>query len=223
MKWVFILSIFVYAVPGGSDPRVFDSIEFSGLKFLSKQTIAVKSGITAAEGKKLAADTEKIKGYLSKEPLVATYKLIDKKNVLTIIVREREPRYVVAVKKAKGLILFEVDASFVPFSAEIHRQDVPLVIVSQGDLDGAHFSRNAVKVFELLERIRAVPLWSEIQSVELRDDGLLDIQLKLRPTVFTVTSEDSEFKRLAAAAGWCDTTGRYPARMYVRSDFTVIR
>jgi hypothetical protein len=223
MKWVLILTFCLYAVPGGSDPRVFDSIEFSGLKYLSKQTIAVRCGITVTDGKKLAADIEKIKGYLSKEPLAATYKLIDKKNVLTIIVREREPRYVVAVKKTKETVLFEVDASFVPFSAEIHRQDVPLVIIGQGDLDGAYFSRNAVKVFEMLERFRSAPLWAEIQSVELRNDGLLDVQLKLRPTVFTVSSEDSEFKRLTAAAGWCDTTGRYPARMYIRSDFTVIR
>jgi len=54
-------------------------------------TRVVGSAGISASGGKIVADPVKINEYLRKETLLSTYKLIDKKNSLTIVVSEREP------------------------------------------------------------------------------------------------------------------------------------
>lgn len=215
-----ILVLSGYGVYGAE--RIFDSIEFTGLSYLNKNKIAVMCGIKANQSKKLIADVDIIKGYLSKEPLVLSFKLIDKKNVLSINVKEREIRHIAAVKRGAKTAICELDADYVPFSAELHRQDLPLVICSESDMEKGRFGRRMIGVFGLLDRFRNDKLWVELETVELLSDGYLEIKLKNRPTLFSVEAEDDAVKRMKAAAGWCDTNGKYPARLLIRNECTVI-
>jgi hypothetical protein len=203
--------------------RVFDSIDFTGLAYLNKNKIAVMCGIKANQEKKLIADVDIIKGYLSKEPLVSSFKLIDKKNVLSINVKEREIRHIAAVRKGGRISFYELDGEYIPFSAELHRQDLPLVICDESDMVKGGFGRRVKDVFSLLDGFRGDQLWAEIESVELLGDGFLEVKLKNRPTLFVIDPAEREMKRLKAAAAWCDANGRYPARLVIRNEFTVIQ
>jgi hypothetical protein len=215
-----LLILSAYSAYGAE--RIFDSIEFTGLTYLNKNKIAIMCGIKANQSKKLTADVDIIKGCLSKEPLVLSFKLIDKKNVLSINVKEREIRHIAAVKRGAKTALYEIDGDYIPFSSELHRQDLPLIICAESDMEKSRFGRRMIEVFGLLDRFRSDKLWAELETVELLRDGFLEVKLKNRPTLFTVEAEERAVQRLKAAAGWCDANGKYPVRLMIRNEFTVI-
>lgn len=203
--------------------KLYDAIEFQGLKLLSKESIATTAGVFM-QGGKFAADPAKIEEALKKEALVRTFKLIDKNNRLTIVVSEREIRYLVAVESQGRTRIVELDETFTVASRMIHRSDLPLVVLSDPDVSASGISRRAQECLLFVDSLRKKsPIWKELESVTLRSDGLIDVMLRGRSVIFTTTLDLEGFQRLSAAAGWCDRMSRYPARMFIRNEFTVAR
>ena len=217
-----IAALFVCAGSLAAAPRTFDTIEFKGLKLLRKEAIAAGAGITASGGK-IIADPVKINEFMHKETLVANYKLIDKKNSLTIVVSEREPKFNIALDRAGKTVLCEIDSNYSVISYAIHRSDLPLVGIVQADFDLKRFSARARGCFDLLERVKKTAIGNEIERVTLRSDGFLDLKLRKRPTVFTLDCLDESMSKVQSAAGWCDAKGKYPEHLMVRGNIAVIR
>jgi len=215
------LMIFIVA-PAFASPRTFDTIEFKGLKLLKKEAIASGSGISASGGK-IVADPVKINEYLRKETLLSTYKLIDKKNSLTIVVSEREPKFNIALDRTGKTVLCEIDSNYSVISYTIHRSDLPLVEIGQADFDGKRFSVRARGCFDLLERVKKTAIGNEMERAALRSDGFLDLKLRKRPTVFTLDCLDESMSKVQSAAAWCDAKGKYPEHLMVRGNIAVIR
>jgi hypothetical protein len=221
-KILISIAALMIAVPVAASPRTFDTIEFKGLKYLKKEAIASGSGITVSGGK-IIADTAKISEFLRKETIISTYKLIDKKNSLTIVVSEREPKFNVAVDRGGKILLCEIDLNYSIISYNLHRSDLPLVEIRPADFDSKRFSARARGFFDLLERAKKTALWNEVERAALRDDGFLDLKLRRRPTVFTLECLDESMMKVQSAAGWCDAAGRYPLHLMVRGNIAVVK
>ncbi len=206
-----------------SAPKVYAGILFKGLSSISKESIIRGAGIYA-KGSGIVADVSLIEEYLKSESLVKSYKLIDKNNRLLIVVDEKNVRYVAGIVKDGVRRFIEIDESLSLVSRRVHRGDVPVVLVSDRDVSGNRFIGMAKECLTVLEQLRKTsPLWREIESVELRDDGFAEVMLRGRPTIFTTHVDIEGFARVAAAAGWCDRASRWPARCEIREEFTVIR
>ncbi|HEY1405389.1 MAG TPA: hypothetical protein VF857_02145, partial [Spirochaetota bacterium] len=137
---------------------------------------------------------------------------------------ERNIAYTVGIEKEGRRSFVEIDESFSVVSHQIHRGDLPVILIPEKDVEGKRFSPRMVQCLTVLESLRKTsPLWREIESVELLDDGMADVTLRGRPTVFTANADMAGFASLAAAAGWCDRNSKRPARLVLREDFTVIR
>jgi hypothetical protein len=218
--WALTLCICFHAHAGLT---AYDGIDFRGLKILSRDAIMNAAGMTMLKGKYIV-DRGRIDEYLGKETLVRSYKLIDKNNRLIIVVDEREIRYLVGVRKGELSRFVEVDGSLMTVSDRVHRGDVPLIMVDRADIEGNSFSKR-VRVFVSLltsARVRG-RMAGEIESVQLNDDGTMYLTLRGRPTLFVATANEAGFMRCAAVAGWCDKMRRYPSRLLIRDEFSVIR
>lgn len=222
---IAVFSAVLALMPGVADasPKGYKGIAFKGLSSLSKESIIRGTGIYM-KGNVVVADNSAIEDYLRAESLVKSYKLIDKNNRLLIVVEEKNVRCIVGIRKDGICRFMETDESFSPVSRRIHRSDVPVVIVSDKDVEGNSFTGQALRCLTILERLRkSSSLWREIESVELLDDGSAEVTLRGRPTIFNTSVDDDGFARVGAAAGWCDRSSRWPVRCAIREEFTVIR
>ena len=205
--------------PARAEIREYDRVDFGTLHWLPTGEIVLGAGI-ARRGNRIVVDTGKLENYLSKESMVKSYKLIDKNSVLRVLVSEREPLCTVALKAKNRTVLCTVDGDGrVISTGRSYRIDAPLVTAYAGESKGLPAPvQNLIAVFgELKKR----PLWRELGQVTLRQDGLCDVLLKGRPTVFTAGADFASFVKIEALAGRFDSEGRYPRTVSIRDGFAV--
>ena len=200
--------------------REYDRVDFGPLHWLSKGEIILGGGIIRRENR-ILADLTKLESYLSKESMVKSYKLIDKNSVLTILVSEREPACTVALRTKNRTLLCEADRDGRLISiGRSYSLDAPLVSASA--LEGQPAVPSGVKsLIGVFGDLKKRAIWRELGQITLRQDGMFDVLLKGRPTVFTVSGDFSSFLKLEAVAGQLDRSGRYPKSVHVRDSFAV--
>ena len=222
MRFAAVIAALFIALPfaARADVREYDRVDFGPLHWLSKGDIILGGGILRRENR-ILADRARIEAYLSKESMVKSYKLIDKNNVLTILVSEREPACTVALRIKNRTILCEADRDGrLISSGRSYSVDAPLVTAFA--LEGQLSLPAAVKSLVLqFGELKKRPLWHELGQITLRGDGLYDVLLKGRPTVFTVSGEYSSFAKLEAVVAQLDRSGRYPKSVVMRDSFAV--
>ena len=201
--------------------REFDGVEFGPLHYMSKGEIALGGGI-ARNGAKIVIDKAKLESYLSKETMVRSYKLIDKNNVLTILVSEREPAFTVVLRGKNRTVICETDRSGRIISAgRSYRNDAPLIVAPVPDSQSQGLPPSVTGLIGVLNDVKKRALWRELGQITLLADGRCSVLLKNRPTVFTVGADDGQFSRLEALACQLDRSGRYPRTAVIRDMMAV--
>jgi hypothetical protein len=212
--------LFSFASAASGALREFDRVDFGPLHWLSKGDIILGAGITRRENR-ILVDRAKLEGYLSKESMVKSYKLIDKNNVLTILVSEYEPLCAVALKAKNRTVLCEADQGGRIVSAgRVHRKDAPLIVVQAGE-QGSALPAKVQSLIAVFGELKKRSIWRELGQITVRQDGMCDVLLKSRPTVFALSGDYGSFVRLEAVAGQIDRAGRYPKSVVVRDAFAV--
>jgi hypothetical protein len=204
--------------------RLFKSVHFQGLKTLSKLDLARDAGMKSYEGQ-IAVDLDLLEKTLKNESVIRKYKLIDKNNILTIIVSEYSPEYVFFISGGSQNFFCEVDREFRIISrGKLHVSKTPVIILDGGALDGKKIRKEystAINLF--MKQIRNNELGSQLKQVDFSTAGLIRVTLNGRRTEFVMSAERPEYERLGMAVGYLDAIKRYPATLDVRGRLAVIR
>ena len=220
---LFLSCILIDKVQAAPQSRIFETIEFKGLFQLSKAEIASKAGIMMQD-KHFVVDMARLEKSLGEESMIKQYKLIDKKNALTIIVSERESVQTVAVVMIERTLLCETDEQGRLIAAgRAYKKEGPLLILGSDDFANNHFSSRALHLMTLLKQMQKNALWRQMGSVEIRTDGQLTILMNGRPTVFTMCADAENIPLLEAVLSQLDRGGIYPPSADLRNGFAVLK
>ncbi len=198
-------------------------VEFKGLKYLTPREIMEQVRMAQHNGM-MRIDTASLKEVLAKTAMVRTgsFTVLDEKLIITLI--EREPAHVCAVVKGNETIPFELDDTFTVVSVRnIHRLNVPIVILTEEDLIRGQLSARAIEFFNRLSLLKKhhAEVYRELSEVKFRPDGGYEIRLKGRKTKITV--QDSAFSTLKYIVSAIDEKRYYPRTLWVSSGFAVIK
>ncbi len=198
-------------------------VEFKGLKYLSPREIMEQVRFVK-NNEMMRIDMTSLKEVLAKTAMVRASSIAVFEEKLIVTVTEREPAHVCAVVKANETITFELDDSLSVVSVRnIHRSDVPVVVLQEEDLPGGKLSARAIELFKGLSVLKKhhAELYRELSEVKFRPDGVYEIRLKGRNTKIIV--QDSAFSTLKYIVSALDEKKYYPGTLWVGSGFGVIK
>jgi hypothetical protein len=198
-------------------------VEFKGLKYLTARELMEKVRFTK-ENDLLRVDADSLKDALAKNPMVRTSSISIVGEKLMVRIVEREPAYVCAVVKGRETIPFELDASYAVISVRnVHRTDVPMVILEEEDFSGGRLSARALDFFGSLSRLQKnlAGVYREISEVRFLSHEAYEIRLKGRRTKIVV--RDGAFTTLKYILSALDEKKYYPNALWVGPSFGVIK
>ena len=223
---VLFLVIAVFAGPGRADRdvREFSGIEFRGLDLLSRYDIIGGVAMKSTE-KGILVDMESLREALGKNLMVDESRIDISSGALVITVRERSPRYLLAVRRGEEVIPFHADERFSIVSVRsVYLTDRPLIIVNDNEIRGGAISPMVREFLIDLERMTSKHrnLFKEITQITLKNDNMLEIFLKGRNTRIIMPRERDHITALRYLISFFDGAGVYPGTLRVGKDYGVI-
>jgi hypothetical protein len=216
------------AGPGGraaGDVRLVGSVEFHGLKSLGSREIL--SGVPhRVRGDGVVLDVDAMKDALGKNPYVRDFTMRKEGNKLVVEVQEREPAFILAIKKGRAVTAVEVDGSLRVLSVNHARgRDVPVVLVNGAGMSDGGLSKRLESVLGMLAEINLgkLAVYREIEEIDLTDYPHASILLRGRRTAFKVRARERDFMRLNYLAGFLDGAGWYPREAFDCGGFVVMK
>lgn len=207
------------------DVRLVGSVEFHGLKSLASREIL--NGVPhRVQGDGVVLDVDAMRDALRKNPYVRDFTMRKEGNKLVVEVQEREPAFIVAIKKGRAVTAVEVDGSLRVLSVNHARgRDVPVVIVGGAAMSGKGLSERLEAVLGMLGEINRgrLAVYREIDEIDLTDYPYASILLRGRRTTFKVRVREQDLLRLNYLAGFLDGAGWYPREAFDCGDFVVLK
>jgi hypothetical protein len=225
MTTAISLLAFIALMAGASyaqrDVRRVKSIEFRGLKYISRNEIAGRMS-AKAEGSGLVVDVDSIRTALGEHPVVKSFQISEDEGRIVISVTEKSLSFIVAVRRERGPVLIELDENLKAVSAgTIHASDRPLIIIESGDIVNGELSQ-AMKAFIagiISIEEKNIPVMKEISEIGFADGDMITVLLKGRRTKFYLKPNEEQFKRMNYFAGYLDSVRRYPAVMRILDNY----
>lgn len=220
-----LICIMSHNVVAKNDLMVVGSVEFQGLKYLSKFELAERGGIKSGSGG-LVVNKETLVSMLSTEPLVKSYQLQQKNKALIIKIEERNILAVIALTRDSGLYLADLtdDLQICPVN-RVRAFDKPLVHLPVASINDSGISESFKKDLKLwLDVSRAYPeLYGEISDCWFQTDGRVKLKLHKRPTEFVLEYKLAAFDRLNALVALLDAGKNYPGLLLINEDRTLYK
>ncbi len=200
-------------------------IEFKGLRYLSRYEV-LKQVPYRVDGDALVIDLGTLGESLGKMPLIKKYSISEEGDRLTVVIEENVPAYVVVLDRDDALVPVELDAGMrVLSTGTIHAVEKPIIVAAAGDLAGGKPSPRLRKALEMLSELEknGMPVYREIEEIDMSGHPRLRVLLKGRRTVFTLEIDRGSFQALNALVGYLDAARYYPARSEVRPGAAVLK
>jgi hypothetical protein len=194
------------------DIKIFNSIEFRNINYLSKYEI-IDSANIGTRGKALLVDMNLLEKILNDMPLVKSFRIIENSQRLIIDIVEKRPAFLLSVRDGGKNTIVELNNEYHIISANrAHLLDLPLIIIPQEDVKGG---KNFTRLKMMLEtiyalQIKSLPVMKEIIEIDFLDGLRIEVMLKSRRTVFSIKPDIDGFKKLNYAAGYFDRIKYYP-------------
>ncbi len=223
---VMLLAILVFTGSGSAnrEMREVSGIEFRGLNILSRYDIIGGVAIRATE-KGILVDMHSLKEALDKNLMVAESRIEETSGGLMITVRERVPRYLLAVRRGDEVIPFHADERFSIVSVRsVFLADRPLIIVDDREIKGGRLSQRVREFLVDMERMTSehAEILKEISQISIKNDNMLEIFMKGRNTRIIVPGERNHITALRYLISFFDGAGIYPLTLRVGKDYGVI-
>jgi hypothetical protein len=221
---VLLLFIASASLTAQDSDKIFDSIHFKGLKTLSKLEIAKKAQMKSQNGK-IAVNMKRLHTILKSETVIKQYKIIDKDNILTIMITEYSPEYIIFITGRNRNIFCEVDKNFKIISAgRLHTTTEPLFILHITAVENESIKKEYQDLMlKALDKVSNSRVKNQVKQLDISHAGSLKVTLKGRRTVFILPDNTFEFEKLEAAVAYLDATGRYPLTLDLRGRMAVVR
>ncbi len=188
------------------------SLEFQGLKYLTRYEI-IASVEARAENDGIVIDVDGLRDFLRSSAYVKSFTLKEERDRIVITVIENEPAFVLALKKNGTILTVEMDDNLLLIpSKEMHGFDRPVIIVPQEEMGVGGLSRRIKNMLSLLAEAKksGLPLYREIDEIDMSNGPMASIRLRGRGTRFTVEMDRDHLYALNSIAGYLDAARRYP-------------
>ncbi|MBN1499194.1 MAG: hypothetical protein JW982_03510 [Spirochaetes bacterium] len=223
MRKAFLFIILsISAVIYADNMKTADSIEFEGLKNISRNDI-VFYGQIGLKNNKIVYNEKILLNYLDNESLIKKYKLIDKNNTLCIIVEEHIPDFCILIETGSGNRLAVLNADSSVISTDRAASDIPVIIVSEEYFKNSSPADELMENLELYREIRGkYKIWNQIQTLKIEFDSLR-IRCFNRRTDFIIENSASGFYKLNNIVAYLDRIEFYPEKLNLKKNLTVIK
>jgi hypothetical protein len=194
------------------DVKKVSSIEFRGLKYLSRYEI-INAASAKIEREGIVIDVDGLREYLKSSPYVKSFRVKEERGRIAVTVIENEPALVLALKKKGTVVSFELDERLrVLSSGGVRAFDRPVIIIAEDDTPGGEFSRRVKGLISLVRELkrRGLPVYREIDEIDLSAGPYAVVKLRGRKTRFVVEPDLEHLSALNYIAGYLDGRGRYP-------------
>jgi hypothetical protein len=208
----------------GGDIRVVKTVEFRGLKLLSKYE-AVRGARMKAVSGGIAIDADSLEKALERNPFLASHGVDEKQGRLIVTVEEKKPALVLAAVKGSRTYLYELDRNRAVISRNAaHTGRVPFLYVFGDDAARGPASARVAALLALLDRVRVQNgvIYRELSEMYCNENSIR-VVLRGRKTGFIMKPDVADFIKLKYVAGYCDREGRYPDEIDLTGSEVVVR
>ncbi|MDY6934963.1 MAG: hypothetical protein SVZ03_12185 [Spirochaetota bacterium] len=208
-----------------ADAKRVKSIEFKGLKLLSKYEIIDEVNMKVDEDY-IVVDLESLHQILEEYPLIDRFNIAFESDRLIIHIVEKIPAFLLAIRERDKVMPFELDERYRIVSVnQIHDNNLPLIIISENDIIDGVLTQRLANFLTLLKKIRdnKLSLYYEMLEIDLTDFVRAKILLKGRKTTFTLTPLEESFYKLNSGVGYLDSIRYYPDTMQIYADSGLIK
>ena len=222
---VLVLLISVDTADAFRNVRKFKTIEFRGLKYLSKFELIDNVAIRI-DSDGIVIDIDSLERVLGKNLMVKTFRLINEGDRLVIVIIENEPVFLLGLKKDKRIILFEIDKSLKVISYNrAHVYDKALIVIPQRDVINGVLSKRIQDLIKLLLQLEesGLKICGEICEIDLSNRKWARLTLRRRRTTFFLTPDRYNFYKLNYFAAYLDSIRYYPDTLQVFDEFVIMR
>ena len=226
-KKTFVAACFVFCGFTGlfAEDRQFSSVNFNGIKNISKYEIVKAAGIRVTS-EEIFVNTDKLRKALAENTLIESFSIDAGSSRLSITVVEKNVSACIAVKVKDTVIPVLVGDDFAVI-AVAKAADVPgpLFVVNNSEIIGNSMSVKYQDMYKLMKQLsfKYPTLYKEIEEVALLSDGSIEIGLKVRPVRCRMQGNFQNLRRLNYILGYMDAAGVYPDFLEINGDSVVIR
>ncbi|MFH0977534.1 MAG: hypothetical protein V1874_17280 [Spirochaetota bacterium] len=194
------------------DIKIYKSIEFKDIKYLSKYEIIDKVDLSIKE-KSIIIDINSLENVLNNHPMINTFKLTESNQTLSISIVENQPIFLLSIRDGEKNIPVEIGKDFNIVSVgRFHAPDKPVIVISREDVKSNMISARLKRFLNLLSGLNksGLSVIKEITEIDCTDFLNIKLLLRGRRTVFIVRPDKDNFNKLNYAAGYFDRIKYYP-------------
>lgn len=222
---IILLALSVSTTYAGKDFKIYKSIEFKDLNYLSKYEIIDLTDFTVKE-KKIIIDINSLIRVLNDLPMVKSFKLTEIDQSLLVTIVENQPVFPLCVREGGNNLLIELDKDYNLISVgRIHAINMPIIIISQEEMRNRILSAGLKKFLGLLSDLHkdGLRVIREIREIDYLNNLNINILLKGRKTVFNIKPDTDSFNKLNYAAGYFDRIKYYPHTFTILNDSGILK
>ncbi len=219
-----ILVFCLAAGAGTEDIRKAKSVQFHGLRYLTKYDIVRGVGLKAVD-KGIIIDVDSLRRSLSKNDFIKSYRIEEIEGGLAVSIIEKRPAHVVVVSMGGRSTTYELDAAYSVISKNTaHANILPVVHITDAEEVRGGLQASVKRLFAVLERVerRNAGIYRELSEVYLSGNSIRVI-LRGRKTDFVMAPRESEFVKLRYIAGYLDKTKKYPDKIIISDNAAIVR
>ena len=222
--YLIIILLIVSTAYAKKDIKIYKSIEFKNLKYISKYEIIDKVDINF-KGKNIIIDMNSLDKVLNEMPIVNSFKLSELNESLIVSIIENQPIFLLGIRDGEKNTLIELDKEcrLISFN-RAHALNIPLIIASKEDIRNNMISSRLKSFLSMIQGLRKTNLnvINDVLEIDYTDVNKTKVLLKGRRTLFVLRPDNEAFAKLNYAAGYFDRIKYYPHTFTILDNFGII-
>lgn len=224
ISYIIIFMLIISTAYAKKDIKIYKTIEFKNLNYVSKYEIIDKVDINF-KGKNIIIDMNSLDKVLNEMPIVKSFKLSELNESLIVSIIENQPIFLLGIREGEKNTLIELDKDFRIISLNrAHTLNIPMIIASKEDIRNNMISSRLKSFISMIQGLRKTSLnvMNDVLEIDYTDVNKTKVLLKGRKTVFVLRPENEAFAKLNYAAGYFDRIKYYPHTFTILDNFGII-
>lgn len=224
ISYIIIILLILSTAYAKKDIKIYKTIEFKNLNYVSKYEIIDKVDINF-KGKNIIIDMNSLDKVLNEMPIVKSFNLSELNESLIVSIIENQPIFLLGIRDGEKNTLIELDKDFRIISINrAHTLNIPLIIATKEDIRNNMISSRLKSFLSMIQGLRKTNLnvMNDVLEIDYTDVNKTKVLLKGRRTVFVFRPDNEAFAKLNYAAGYFDRIKYYPHTFTILDNFGII-
>jgi hypothetical protein len=209
---IILLALSFSSAFAKKDIKIFKSIEFKDINYLSKFEIIDLTDFSIKD-KNIIIDINSLEKVLNDMPMIKSFKLNEGEQNLLVSIVENQPVFPLCIREGEKNLFAELDKDFHLISTgRIHSLKMPIIIVAQEEMKNKLISYRLKYFLGFLLNLSksGLGVMKEIHEINFININNIKVSLKGRRTIFNIKADKDSFNKLNYAAGYFDRIKYYP-------------